>query len=63
MAKCSYCSVEFPDDKFGFKMEVYEGDNKKTALFCKTCGARMREELKKKSQQIKKEKIAEKEKL
>ena len=63
MAKCSYCGVEFPDDKFGFKMEGYAGDTKKTALFCKTCGAKMRQELKRKFQQVKKEKIAKKEKL
>ncbi|MBR9682522.1 MAG: hypothetical protein GOV02_02510 [Candidatus Aenigmarchaeota archaeon] len=56
MAKCSYCSVEFPDDKFGFKMEIYEGDTKKIALFCKKCGLRMKEELKRKTQQVRKEK-------
>jgi len=57
MAKCAYCGAEFPDDKFGFKMEVEENGEKKTALFCKDCAVKMRSDFRSKIAQLKKEKV------
>jgi len=63
MTKCSMCGKDMADGKCGFRMEAEAAEEKRTALFCKECGLKMREEFVKKINELKKAKAADIRKL
>ena len=57
------CGKDMADGKYGFRIEAEAAEEKKVALFCKECGLKMREEFRKKTNELKKAKAADMRKL